>query len=176
MMQTPEDRRPPLTPQLALRVAIVGSVALAMFAIIFFRLWFLQVLSGDQYLAKASVNRVRTLAVPAARGQILDRDGNILVDSKPSIAVQLSPPDLPRNAAKRGRLYARLAQVLAIPTQRSSCTIVGGPHVVHARLAPIACAVAQQHALLPYANVTIKTDVPNDVHSSSPNARTSSRA
>ncbi len=164
MMQTPEDRRPPLTPQLALRVAIVGSVALAMFAIIFFRLWFLQVLSGDQYLAKASVNRVRTLAIPTARGQILDRDGNVLVDSKPSIAVQLSPPDLPRNAAKRGRLYGRLAQVLGIPTQRSRCTIVGGPHVVHAQLAPIACAVAQQHALLPYANVTIKTDVPNDVH------------
>ena len=115
MMQTPEDRRPPLTPQLALRVAIVGSVALAMFAIIFFRLWFLQVLSGDQYLAKASVNRVRTLAVPAARGQILDRDGHILVDSKPSIAVQLSPPDLPRTGAKRRRMYARLAQVLGGP-------------------------------------------------------------
>ncbi len=164
MMQTPEDRRPPLTPQLALRVAIVGSVALAMFAIIFFRLWFLQVLSGDQYLAKASVNRVRTLAVPAARGQILDRDGHILVDSKPSIAVQLSPPDLPRNGAKRRRMYARLAQVLGIPTQRRSCTIIGGPHVVHARLAPIACAVAQQHALLPYANVTIKTDVSDAVH------------
>ena len=164
MMQTPEDRRPPLTPQLALRVAIVGSVALAMFAIIFFRLWFLQVLSGDQYLAKASVNRVRTLAVPAARGQILDRDGHILVDSKPSIAVQLSPPDLPRTGAKRRRMYTRLAQVLGVPTKRRSCTIIGGPHVVHARLAPIACAVAQQHALLPYANVTIKTDVSDAVH------------
>ena len=53
MIQPPEDRRPPMTPQLALRVAIVGSFALAMFAIIFFRLWFLQVLSGNQYLAQA---------------------------------------------------------------------------------------------------------------------------
>ena len=79
----PEDRRPPLTPQLALRVAIVGSVALAMFAIIFFRLWFLQVLSGDQYLAQAQVNRVRDIDVPAPRGEIVDRSGNVLVDSKP---------------------------------------------------------------------------------------------
>jgi penicillin-binding protein 2 len=164
MMQTPEERRPPLTPQLALRVAIVGSVALAMFAIIFFRLWFLQVLSGDKYAKAATTNRVRQLAIPAARGQILDRDGNVLVDSKPSIAVQLSPPDLPRKPARRNHLYARLAHILGISTTQSKCTIVGGPHVVHARLAPIACAVAQQHALLPYANVTIKTDVPNNVH------------
>src|SRR5438309_8126149 len=151
MIQTPEDRRPPLTPQLALRVAVVGSIALALFAIIFFRLWFLQVLTGDQYLAKASTNRVRQLAVPAERGQILDRDGNVLVDSKPSIAVQLSPPDLPHNLVRRRRLYNRLAQVVGVSTARSRCTVVGGLHVVHLRLAPIPCAVAQQHALLPYA-------------------------
>jgi penicillin-binding protein 2 len=162
MIQTPEDRRPPLTPQLALRVAVVGSIALALFAIIFFRLWFLQVLTGDQYLAKASTNRVRQLAVPAERGQILDRDGNVLVDSKPSIAVQLSPPDLPRNRVRRARLYNRLAKVLGVPTKPSRCPVVGQHHA-H-RLSPIACAVAQQHALLPYADVTVKTDVPDDVH------------
>src|SRR5947199_2286386 len=162
MIQTPEDRRPPLTPQLALRVAVVGSVALALFAILFFRLWFLQVLSGDQYLAQASVNQVRNLDVPAPRGQILDRDGNILVDSKPSIAVQLSPPDLPRNRVRRAHLYNRLAKVLGVSTKPSSCPVVG-QHVVH-RVAPIACAVAQQHALLPYADVTVKTDVSDDVH------------
>ena len=44
---TPEDRRPPTTPQLALRVAVLGFFALALFAIIFFRLWYLQVLAGD---------------------------------------------------------------------------------------------------------------------------------
>jgi penicillin-binding protein 2 len=48
MIQPPEDRRPPMTPELALRVAVAGSFALAIFAIIFFRRWFLQVLSGDQ--------------------------------------------------------------------------------------------------------------------------------
>ena len=156
MIQLPEDRRPPLTPQLALRVAVLGSVALAMFAIIFFRLWFLEVLSGDKYLAQASVNRVRTLDVPAERGQILDRSGNVLVDSRPSIAIQLSPPDLPRNPRKRSALYARLDSVLQIPTKQVRCRI---PGKAAERLGPIRCAVAQQLALLPYADVTIKTDV-----------------
>ena len=85
----PEDRRPPLTPKLALRVAVLGTFALAMFAIIFFRLWFIQVLSGQKYLAEAKVNRVREIAIPAPRGEILDRSGNTLVDSKRAIAVQI---------------------------------------------------------------------------------------
>jgi penicillin-binding protein 2 len=55
----PDDRRPPLTPQLAFRVTVIGGCALAMFAIIFFRLWFLQVLSGTQYVAQAKENRTR---------------------------------------------------------------------------------------------------------------------
>jgi penicillin-binding protein 2 len=160
MIASPEDRRPPLTPQLALRVAILGTFALAMFAVIFFRLWFLQVLTGHNYLAQASVNRVRNIAIPAQRGEIVDSQGNILVTSRPAIAVQLSVPDLPKSPARRQRLYGRLAPVLGIKTQPRRCPVPG--HGVRF-LAPINCAVAQQQALLPYASVTIKTDVSNEV-------------
>jgi penicillin-binding protein 2 len=160
MIQLPEDRRPPLTPQLALRVAIMGSVALAMFAIIFFRLWYLQVLSGDKYQREASVNRVRTLDVPAERGTIMDRSGATLVDSRPSIAVVLSPPDLPHRTGKRLKLYARLESVLGIPPKREKCHVPGHGVV---RLGPIRCKVSIQQALLPYQNVTIKKDVSPDV-------------
>ncbi len=161
MIQLPEDRRPPLTPQLALRVAVVGTFALAMFAIIFFRLWFLQVLSGDQYLAQASVNRVRDIAIPAPRGQIVDRNGDILVDSKPAIAVQLSPPDLPKDTAQREAMYRRLSAILGLSLKPKRC-LVAGQGVLH--LAAIDCDVAQQQALLPYADVTLKTDVSPFIH------------
>jgi len=93
--QLPEERRPPLTPQLALRVTVLGSVALALFAIIFFRLWFLQVLSGNAYAHQATANFVRQVDVPAPRGQIFDRSGNVLVDSRRATAVEISPPNLP---------------------------------------------------------------------------------
>jgi penicillin-binding protein 2 len=165
----PQEERPPLTPKLALRVAVIGSFALAMFAIIFFRLWYLQVLSGDQYLAQASVNRVRDVDTPAPRGQIIDRSGSVLVDSKRAIAVQIAPPDLPTPLsetnlghvpAKDARVYARLAAVLGMPTTHKRCP-VAGHGVLH--LSPIACAVAQQYALLPYANVTVAKDVPAEV-------------
>ena len=59
------DKRMIVTPQLALRVAILGGIALVLFAVIFFRLWYLQVLSGDKYLAEANDNRVREVKVEA---------------------------------------------------------------------------------------------------------------
>ncbi len=161
MIQLPEDRRPPLTPQLAMRVAIIGTLALAMFAVIFFRLWFLQVLSSDKYLAQASTNRVREIAIPAQRGQIVDRGGNVLVDSRPTIAVQISPPDLPKAPDRLQSLYDRLAFVLGESTKPGPCPVIAHPG--SPPLAPIPCKVAQQAAQLPYADVTLKTDVSSAV-------------
>jgi penicillin-binding protein 2 len=165
MIDPPEDRRAPLTPQLALRVAIVGSVALALFAIIFFRLWFLQVLSGDHYLAQARTNRVRDVAIAAPRGDVLDRNGVVMVDSNKALAVRLSPPDMPvpvtlaniiQPPKPDAGLYGRLSRVLGMSTKPRKCKIAGnGTH----RLGAVACVVAKQVALLPYADVTVKSPV-----------------
>jgi penicillin-binding protein 2 len=161
MIQLPEDRRPPLSPQLAVRVAIIGGFALAMFAIIFFRLWFLQVLSGDQYLAQASSNRTRDIAIPAQRGEMVDRTGSTLVESRQATAVQLDPAQLPASPAARQLVFNRLAGVLGISMRPKRCRVAGQGVLV---LSEIDCAVAQEHATLPYANVTVKTDVSKAVH------------
>jgi penicillin-binding protein 2 len=171
MIKLPQDRRPPMTPQLAFRVAVIGSLALAMFAIIFFRLWFLQVLSGQQYLAQANTNQTREIAIPAPRGEILDSSGNVLVDSVEALEVQISPPNLPvrmdtatlvKPPPADAAVYDRLAWVLHMSTQREACRVVGYGTV---RLSPIGCDVAQQQALLPYASVTVtqRTNVNRDV-------------
>jgi len=168
MSAPPEDRRPTMTPQLALRVAIVGSFALGLFAIIFFRLWFLQVLSGDQYVKAATVNRVRKIDVAAPRGQVLDDSGTALVDSVKTLAVQISPEDLPtpvtldklatlEHPPKADAIvYNRLAHVLGMPTKRTRCQLhMAKPNVF--RLSPIACKVGQQVTLQSYADVTVRS-------------------
>jgi penicillin-binding protein 2 len=106
------------------------------------------------------VNRVRDVAIPAPRGEIRDRNGALLVDSKPAIAVQIAPPDLPRTIVGKRHLYTRLAKILQVPTKPGKCPVQG---VGIRRLPQIPCLVAQQVAKVPYQNVTIKTDVPNDV-------------
>ena len=58
---------------------MLGGFAFVLFAIVFFRLWFLQVLSGDDYVSQARENRVRKIKIEAPRGDIVDRNGNLLV-------------------------------------------------------------------------------------------------
>lgn len=183
MIEPMGDRTPPMTPQLALRVAIVGTIALVLFAIVFFRLWFLQVLSGGQYVASARQNATRQVPAPGPRGQILAANGAVLVDSQPAPAVQIVPLDLPvpislstlenellkhHGAQPRAdyAVYDELAKLLNMSTTPRSCKFtlyLLKPHQESVRLAPIPCLVAQGIANAQYAPVTIKTDVPRDV-------------
>jgi penicillin-binding protein 2 len=91
----PRDPRVPVSPQLALRVAIIGGVVMVIFGVIFFRLWYLQVLSGEQYVQQADNNGARHLPIPAPRGEILDREGQAIVGSAVTNAVQIVPDELP---------------------------------------------------------------------------------
>jgi penicillin-binding protein 2 len=113
-VRTPEPRTPPGSSQMGLRVAVLGGVALIIFGIIFFRLWYLQVLTGEQYVQQAAQNTLRELPIAAPRGQILDRNGNVLVTSKVSNAVQIVPSELPPKGPRRRALYRRLGRLLGM--------------------------------------------------------------
>ncbi len=102
-----EERRPAITPQLAVRVAVLGGIAFALFAIVFFRLWFLQVLSGDDYVTQARENRVRKIKIEAPRGDIVDRNGNRLVRTRVAPVVQIVPSGLPEAELEVADAYRR---------------------------------------------------------------------
>ncbi len=101
-----------LTPQLALRVAILGVVALVAFTVLFLRLWSLQVLTGDEHLNAAQNNQLRLVRVEAPRGPILDRRGRVVVSNVAGTAVQLWVGALPKE--RRYELVRRLAGVLNV--------------------------------------------------------------
>ena len=99
-----------LTPRMALRVAILGAIALVVFAVLFLRLWSLQILSGSKYEPRRWTTSSRTFPIEAQRGPILDRKGRMLVTNVASTAVEVSPVDLP----KQGR-YAEMKRALEGP-------------------------------------------------------------
>jgi penicillin-binding protein 2 len=136
----PSDSRMPVSPQLALRVGALGVLAMVMFAIIFFRLWYLQVLSGEQYVQQADANSVRDLPIAAPRGQILDREGKPIVTSRVTNAVQIVPSALPPAGRPRLALYRRVGALLGMSARHVEALVVKG------------------RTALPYAPVTIKTD------------------
>ena len=136
-----DDRRPTITPQLARRVAMLGGVAVVVLGIVLLRLWYLQVLSGDQYVAEANNNRVREIKVAAPRGEIVDRNGRVLVDNRMGLAVKITPDELPREQDKKDRLYRRLADLLDL------------------RKEEIRTSVREQLRAVPFSAATVKQDV-----------------
>jgi len=115
----PPDRRVEapyrFTPKIALRVGVLGVLAIAVFAVLFLRLWALQVLSGTHYLRAAENNQLRTLRVEAPRGPIIDDKGRTLVSNVPGTIVRIRPADLPKPKGQRRRELNRLASVLGTP-------------------------------------------------------------
>jgi penicillin-binding protein 2 len=100
------------TPKLALRVGVLSLLALAVFAVLLFRLWALQVLSGTHYLTEAQNNQVRTIRIEAPRGTIVDEKGRPLVTNAPGTIVRIWPQDLPKTWSRQLGELRRLAAVL----------------------------------------------------------------
>ncbi len=96
---------PPITPQLAWRVAVLGAVAFVLFATVFFRLWSLQVLSGSRFVALARDNGRRELPIEAPRGDIVDRHDDKLVTTRRAAVVQIVPASLPKAERELGDDY-----------------------------------------------------------------------
>src|SRR5438128_3353411 len=112
-----------LTPRLAVRVAVLGMLAIVVFAVLFLRLWALQVLSGAQYLRAAQNNQLRTVRLPAPRGPILDRYGHVLVGNRAGTEVQIWPSDLPKQRSERVRELRALAKVIDVPLGQIAAAI-----------------------------------------------------
>ena len=105
-----------VTPQAAIRIAILGVAAVTIFCVLFFRLWALQVISGERYLEVANNNQVRTFRAPAPRGSILDRNGVVLVSNRPGTAVQLWPAAFDQATPERQQYVLHsLARLLHVP-------------------------------------------------------------
>ncbi|BDG01757.1 penicillin-binding protein 2 [Anaeromyxobacter oryzae] len=73
------------------RLVWATGIAVLAFVVLVGRLYQLQILQGDEYKERADENFVKELRVPADRGLVLDRNRRVLVDSRPSYDVTLTP-------------------------------------------------------------------------------------
>ena len=69
------------------RLMAMGGICGAVFTFLAVRLWHMQLISGDEYTALAESNRTRTVSSDAARGRILDCNGEELVSNRSSLTV-----------------------------------------------------------------------------------------
>jgi len=97
-------------PSAQVRLTVLAVVIVCLFASLFARLWFLQVINEPKAQAAAQGNSVRLVYTPAPRGRILDRNGKVLVDNTVSEVVTIS-----RVTAKaEPDIIGRLALLLSV--------------------------------------------------------------
>lgn len=103
---------------------IILRIAIVLIAgVLIGRLWQIQMVTGEKYRLLADQNRLRDVDVPAPRGVIYDRNGEILARNQPSFSVVIVPGDIPddeegepegsSDALVLDRLLATLARPVA---------------------------------------------------------------
>jgi penicillin-binding protein 2 len=105
-----------------LRLSILGIVVVSLFAALFARLWYLQVMAAPEYQVEAQANRVRTISEEAPRGRILDASGDVIVDNRTSLVVTVNPREL-ETVADADAMILSLAETLTrfgVPTKVST--------------------------------------------------------
>jgi penicillin-binding protein 2 len=95
------------------RLAVASYVIVGMIGVLLLGFWKLQVIDADKYSSMAERNRVRYIPVIAPRGRMLDRDGRVLVDNRPSFSVLLLRDD-PAQVEKH---LAGISDGLGIPVE-----------------------------------------------------------
>lgn len=77
--------------QRAIPLAVVATV---LFFLLLMRLWYLQIIKTDEYRAMSENNRLRFLPVAASRGALMDCNGEVLVNNRPSFSLAIIPQEV----------------------------------------------------------------------------------
>jgi penicillin-binding protein 2 len=98
------------------RSAVAAFVILSLMLVLLGRLVLLQVFRYDYYTDQAEGNRARIEPIPANRGLILDRNGKVLAENRPSFQLELVRETV-GSTKDLDRTLAGLARIGAIPAE-----------------------------------------------------------
>lgn len=107
------------------RFFIATLIILAVFFALVVRIWYLQIAKGSYFKQLSENNRIRVLDVPPSRGIIFDRNGIMLVSSRPSFNLYVIPDDVQDWGALKSRLSRLLKMEAEEIEQRYSDSKVG---------------------------------------------------
>ncbi len=76
------------------RLTRLTLFVLIVFSVLFVRLWFLQIINGAGYRIQSENNSIDLRDILPFRGLIFDRNGQLLVDNRPSFILGVIPEDI----------------------------------------------------------------------------------
>jgi penicillin-binding protein 2 len=97
-----------------LRLVVLGVLILSLVGTLMARLFYLQLVVGEEYAAQAASNSTREVVTPAVRGLILDQRGRPLVANRTSLVVSVDRTVLTREEDDGAAVLDRLSQALGV--------------------------------------------------------------
>ena len=95
------------------RLKVLGGLMVVIIALLIARAGYLQVYRGDEYVRRSDGNRTRLVPTVASRGTFFDRNGQSIVENRPSFVVSL----LPLTAPIQPEVITRLSALLQVPRE-----------------------------------------------------------
>ncbi len=102
------------------RVLAFMGVMVLVFVVYIGRLFSLQILQSDDFVAQAEENRTQQLSLPTRRGVIYDRNGILLAQNIPSYNVAITPAFLPDDEGEIQEIIRQLSEYITLPIHRGS--------------------------------------------------------
>lgn len=100
-----------------LRLMLMSTVIVLVFSVLAFKLFSLQVFSGNSYAELAQGNRTRQIITYAPRGKIFDRNGKLLADNNLSFQLTLTPYLLSKNSDDLNEDIKTIANLIGVDQQ-----------------------------------------------------------
>lgn len=85
-------------------------------AVLFARLWYLQIISGEKFRQYSEENRIKRVKMTSPRGMIFDRNKRLLVDNRPAFDLEITPQELYADK-EWGKTVESLAKILKISAE-----------------------------------------------------------
>jgi len=95
------------------RLIKLPFLVVAVFVVLLLRLWFLQIFQGPSYRVQSENNRIRIQDVAPFRGMLFDRNGELLVDNRPSFDAYVIPEEM----ADRDELIRTLHALIGLDSK-----------------------------------------------------------
>ena len=102
------------------RLVVVYVIVLVIFVFFAIRLFSLQIVRGEEYLARAEYNRKTEISVPTQRGIIYDRNGFVLARNVAAYNITITPADLPTDPGSVQEVYRQLSALIGIPVSKGN--------------------------------------------------------
>ena len=146
------------------RMNIFFILLAGVFVFYAFRLFKLQIIDGDDYLAQADDNRTEEISETTQRGIIYDRNGYVLARNIPSYNVIITPAYLPTDEGAIQEVYRKLSELIDIPVSEGELSdenvLAFKPCENDFGITEIVY-IGDTNA--PYDPIQVKCDVPKDI-------------